>query len=91
MAGSKSGKDEANPVCLIPARNALLCPTRKAFVFAVDKACYTYFLVYSLEYMQYYSSFESVDQILWCYHSIEKSQQYFPMVLLLFSMYSSNV
>ena len=91
MAGSKSGKDEANPVYLIPARNALLCPTRKAFVFTVDKACYTYFLVYSLEYMQYYSSFESVDQILWCYHSIEKSQQYFPMVLLLFSMYSSNV
>ena len=35
MVGSKSGKDEANPVYLIPAWNALLCPTRKAFVLAI--------------------------------------------------------
>ena len=72
----------------VPQEKLLFWPYKQS---AVDEACYTYFLVYSLEYMQYYSSFESVDQILWCYHSIEKSQQYFPMVLLLFSMYSSNV
>ena len=35
MVGSKSGKDEANPVYLIPASNALLCTTRKAFVLAI--------------------------------------------------------
>ena len=90
IVGSKSRKDEANPVYLIPAWNALLCPTRKAFVSAVDKACYTYFLVYSLEYNQYYSNFwvcGSNPMVLPFKWKIVSST--FPWYYL-FSMYISN-
>ena len=52
----------------LPQEKLLFWPYKQS---AVDNACYTHFLIYSLEYA--ILTFESVDQILLCDHSNETS------------------
>ena len=72
----------------VPQEKLLFWPCKSCKDSAVDKACYTYFVIYSLEYA--ILTFESVDQILGCDHSNETSSLVLSHVTICFSIPSKQ-